>query len=93
MISDHPQEFLIIVNTDARVSRSVTTRDFCGRIRTAVIDDSAFPVLMGLRQDAFDALGEMLSTVIDGSNYADQRLRHVRTPIDWLGRNQRAFLD
>jgi hypothetical protein len=82
MIGDHPQEFLIIVNLDTRVFCSIPASDFCGRIGAAVINDGAFPVLIALRQDAFDAFRKMVSSVVDRSDYAYQRLRWSRFHID-----------
>jgi hypothetical protein len=70
MVRDHSQEFFILLKPNSRIFRDVTACDFRGRIGAAVINDSAIPVLISLRQNAFDALHKVLSAVVDGDNYA-----------------------
>src|SRR6266446_1788630 len=93
MVRDHTQELLILVNPDTRVFRSVTACDLWGGIRAAVIDYRAIPVLIGLPQDAFDALREMLGAVVHRSNNAYQWLRCSKSHFGRLGRSQCILLD
>jgi hypothetical protein len=69
-----PDKFFVVVDPDPLIFLGIGLSDFKGPIGTAVIDDAIFPILIGLRQYAFYALGEKLLAVIHRREHAHERL-------------------
>jgi hypothetical protein len=83
-IRNGAEEFLILAHANSRILCSVLARYIAGSVRAAVIDNYAFPVLMRLREDALNALADMLSLIVRGNDHADHRLIcqiHVLEPV------------
>src|SRR5215470_10979844 len=67
------QELRVLQDSDAMVLGSIMASDLQGPIRAAIVDDGIFPILIGLRQDALNALSKVLLLIVNRSYDADQR--------------------
>jgi len=74
VVGQRAQKRGIVVDPNAWILGGVTPRNGAGFIGAAVIDDEIFPIPIGLRQHAFDALGQMLGVVVERGQHADQGL-------------------
>jgi hypothetical protein len=78
------EEFIVPAHANSRILCGVLARYFGGSVGAAVIDNYAFPVLMRLREDALNALADMLSLIVRGNDHADHRLMcgiHALEPV------------
>ncbi len=71
MVGNNLQKLLIVEHPDSRISRGKTACNFSGFVGTTVIDDGVVPILVGLRDHAFNTFCNVIFIVVDRSNYAD----------------------
>jgi hypothetical protein len=64
----------IVMYADAFVFSGIRFGNLERPIRTAVVDDAIFPILIGLRQDTLDTFDKVLFSVVDGCEDTYQRL-------------------
>ena len=67
-------EDVVVMDSDPRVFRRIFLGDFPRGVRAAVVRDDVLEILVCLRENAFDALGERFGTVVDGSQDTDKGL-------------------
>jgi hypothetical protein len=85
-IRHQAQECMIVMDANAWVLLGVMAGNFQRAIPAAVINDDIFPVGIGLSEDTFNTLCEILSTIIDWSHYTDQgRCLHIHTSSSAAG--------
>src|SRR6267378_104385 len=71
LIGNCGQELLIFNDSDSRIPLSIRTRYISRPVRAAIVYDYVLPVFVRLCYNAFDALADVLSTVVQRSDYAD----------------------
>src|ERR1700730_1153245 len=59
-----------------RIQLRVLSGDFAGAIRAAIIDKHVLPVGVRLTQNALDALGKVIPSVVERRDNGDQGLGH-----------------
>jgi hypothetical protein len=84
VVRDHSHEVLVRNHPNPRITTRVLFGNSEGGVLASVINNDILPILVGLLQDAFNALAQMGVTIIDGSEYAHQWLvsvahRYVRS--------------
>jgi len=70
VVGDRSQERCIVMNSNSWVSCGISLCDLQGFIRAAIVNNRVVPVLVCLRQNAFDAFSEIPCTVVNGRDDA-----------------------
>ena len=68
------QELIVIMDADSTILGSIVLGNLQRAVRTTIIDNHIFPVLIRLGQDAFDAYCQIFFRIVNGRYDANQRL-------------------
>src|SRR5689334_9444025 len=75
MVFYHPNKSLIVEDLHSRIPLRISQSHFQRTVRTAVIDDNIFKILVRLPENAFYAFREKLRHVIHRGKDAHERLK------------------